>query len=84
MAADKDELVFSTELLWVNHDAQNMQTQPHRQRVFSHIQQRYRPWQRRDTAQKLRKAARAPTSTPRRASVDSEEEYSEPSVCVLM
>ncbi|KAJ9606537.1 hypothetical protein H2200_008545 [Cladophialophora chaetospira] len=80
MAADKNKPTFSTDLLWVNHDAQNMQTQPHRQRVFSHIQQRYRPWQRKDCAQKLRKAARVPTSTPRRASLDSEEEYSESSV----
>jgi len=83
MSTDEDNPNFSTDLLWVNHDAQNMQTQPHRQRVFSHIQQRYRPWQRRDSAQKLRKSAKIPTSTPRRASEDSEEDHSESSVCLL-
>ncbi|KIW85273.1 hypothetical protein Z517_00663 [Fonsecaea pedrosoi CBS 271.37] len=69
---------FPSDLLWVNHDARNMKAQPHRQRVFSHIQQRYRPWQRRDSALKLRKSVKLPT-TPgsREQSSESEEDRSE-------
>ncbi|KIY00903.1 uncharacterized protein Z520_03569 [Fonsecaea multimorphosa CBS 102226] len=66
-----------TDLLWVNHDALNMKAQPHRQRVFSHIQQRYRPWQRRDSALKLRKSVQLPASGSREQSSESEEDRSE-------
>ncbi|OQV04067.1 hypothetical protein CLAIMM_09014 [Cladophialophora immunda] len=70
---------YPTDLLWVNHDALNMKAQPHRQRVFSHIQQRYRPWQRRDSALKLRKSVKLPTSGSREHSSESEEDRSESS-----
>ncbi|EXJ66936.1 uncharacterized protein A1O5_10131 [Cladophialophora psammophila CBS 110553] len=65
---------YPADLLWVNHDAQNMKAQPHRQRVFSHIQQRYRPWQRRDSAQKLRKSVQIPTTGSREQSSESDED----------
>jgi hypothetical protein len=67
-------------LLWVNHNAQNMQSQPHRQKVFSHIQQHYRPWLKRDSALKLRKSAKVPVPGDRRTSLESEDHSSDYSV----
>ncbi|OAP60315.1 hypothetical protein AYL99_05317 [Fonsecaea erecta] len=70
---------YLTDLLWVNHDALNMKAQPHRQRVFTHIQQRYRPWQRRDSTQKLRKSIQLPPSSSRAQSSESGQDRSESS-----
>lgn len=73
---------YAAGLLWVNHDANNMKAQPHRQRVFTHIQQRYRPWQRRDSALKLRQGVKLPITDahPPSESLESEEDRSEISV----
>ncbi|KIW98635.1 uncharacterized protein Z519_00296 [Cladophialophora bantiana CBS 173.52] len=47
-------------ILWVNYDAQNMKTLPHRRRVFSHIQNNYRSWERQERARALRASAKIP------------------------
>jgi hypothetical protein len=50
MAAELDRS-FTDRLLFVHHDADNLKTLPRRRRVFSHIQERYRPWKRQEDAQ---------------------------------
>ena len=47
-------------LLWVNHDADNMKARPHRHRVFAHVQNSYRPWERRQKIISLRASAKVP------------------------
>lgn len=47
-------------LLWVNHDANNMKALPHRHRVFTHVQNKYRPWKRRQEIKSLRASAKIP------------------------
>ncbi|KAJ9604639.1 hypothetical protein H2200_010753 [Cladophialophora chaetospira] len=49
-------------LLWVNHDADNMKALPHRHRVFTHVQQKYRPWKRRQENKSLRASAKVPAT----------------------
>ena len=40
--------------LFIHHDAKHMRARPHRATVFSHVQGRYRPWKRRESAKALR------------------------------
>ncbi|KAH0841715.1 hypothetical protein AYO21_01053 [Fonsecaea monophora] len=47
-------------VLWVNYDAQNMKTLPHRHRVFSHIQNNYRSWERQEKNKALRASVKIP------------------------
>lgn len=49
-------------LRWVNHNARNRNTLPHRHAIFSHVQNSYKRWKRHEDALSLRKAARVPGS----------------------
>ncbi|KAJ9610249.1 hypothetical protein H2200_005026 [Cladophialophora chaetospira] len=49
---------FKGSFSWVNHDAENLQSRPHRKRVFTHIQTRYRTFERETRTKALRTSAR--------------------------
>jgi hypothetical protein len=47
-------------VLWVNYDAGNMKTRPHRERIFHHIQKNYRPQYKKQKAKALRTSVKIP------------------------
>ncbi|KAJ9602567.1 hypothetical protein H2200_013110 [Cladophialophora chaetospira] len=49
-------------ILWVNYEAGNMRTRPHRDRIFRHIQNNYRPRDKQEKAKALRISAKIPKS----------------------
>ena len=51
---------FTGSFLWVNHDADSREAKPHRQRVFTHIQGRYRKFERESRNKALRASAKVP------------------------
>ncbi|OQU94677.1 hypothetical protein CLAIMM_01007 [Cladophialophora immunda] len=55
-------------ILWVNYDAQNMNTLPHRQQVYAHIQNNYRSWKRKENVRALRASAKIPGRNQQRQS----------------
>ena len=50
-------------LLWVNHDAKNRKARPHRRVVFTHVQNSWKKWKRKEDALTLRKSAKLPVAT---------------------
>ncbi|KIW92923.1 uncharacterized protein Z519_06772 [Cladophialophora bantiana CBS 173.52] len=59
-------------LLWVNHDAKNMNALPHRHRVFTHVQKIYRPWKRGQEIKSLRASAKVPILAKHRNDKDGQ------------
>lgn len=51
---------FNGARLWVNHDAQQMKSHPHRRAVFSHVQKQYRRWRRHEDFKTLRESVKLP------------------------
>ena len=56
----KTSTEFKGPILFVNHDAQNLKASPHRHQVFTHVQNNYRRWKRREDAKLIRSGARLP------------------------
>jgi hypothetical protein len=44
---------YSGTLLWINHDAENLDPLAHRHEILSHVQKRYQPWRRRQRSEAL-------------------------------
>ncbi|EXJ69667.1 uncharacterized protein A1O5_06738 [Cladophialophora psammophila CBS 110553] len=61
-------------LLWVNHDAKNMNALPHRHRVFTHVQKSYRPWKRGQEVKSLRASAKVPILAKQRNRKDGRDQ----------
>lgn len=82
------QTTFRGPLLFVNHDAKHMKAAPHRKRVFSHVQRRYRPWRRREqeaatvSVNDDRISAPASPSHPRHAAHPSIHDEASPTTIV--
>jgi hypothetical protein len=64
MPADKR---FAGDFLFVNHNADEMNASTHRKQVFSHVQNKYRSWKRKENNRALKeslKTSLAPAPTP--------------------
>ncbi len=53
-------MAYSGDLLWVHHDAKSRKAEPHRHKVFSHIQSGYHKWRRVEAARSMRKSVVIP------------------------
>jgi hypothetical protein len=70
----RKEPSYKSDLLWINHDAKHMVAAPHRHRVFSHIQRRFRPWKKLSDSQTLRANAKVPRSLKSPAIDEADDE----------
>ena len=55
---------FKGPVLFVNHGVGNLTSSPHRHEVFTHVQNNYRRWRRREDARSIRAGVRLPTTIP--------------------
>ena len=55
---------FKGPVLFVNHGVGNLTSSPHRHEVFTHVQNNYRRWRRREDARSIRAGVRLPTTLP--------------------
>ena len=53
---------FQGPVLFVNHGVGNLTSEPHRHEVFTHVQNNYRRWRRREDAKSIRAGVRLPTT----------------------
>ena len=53
---------FKGPVLFVNHGIDNLTSTPHRHEVFTHVQNNYRRWRRREDARSIRAGVRLPTT----------------------
>ena len=60
----KTSTKFKGPILFINHDAQNLKASPHRHQVFTHVQNNYRRWKRREDAKLIRSGAKLPPVAP--------------------
>ncbi|KIW67157.1 hypothetical protein PV04_06429 [Phialophora macrospora] len=44
---------YNGTLLWINHDAQNLDPMAHKNEILRHVQRRYQPWRRRQKTEAL-------------------------------
>ena len=57
-----DASQFKGPVLFVNHGVGNLTSTPHRHEVFTHVQNNYRRWRRREDARSIRAGVRLPTT----------------------
>ena len=58
---------FQGAFLFVNHDANNLDARPNRQNVFTHVQSRYRKWNRKERTKALLASAKVPLGNLKQA-----------------
>ena len=59
---DDNPSQFKGPVLFVNHGVGNLTSSPHRHEVFTHVQNNYRRWRRREDARSIRAGVRLPTT----------------------
>ena len=69
---------FQGPFLFVNHDAANLKAAPHQRAIFTHVQSRYKKWQKNKDAQLLPGSAQVPKLSASKPSLKTHKNKEDP------